>query len=148
MVDSFTFLVVVSFSAFMFCPLCKAEYRHGFSTCSDCRIPLVATEAEAAAVEVDRLWTGDDRKKFESILDVLLDAGIPFRSRESLKSRPWPWISIFLCKFMKPHPTSTAIGTELTQPFPKQKAVMTTTMRTIEALFARLVHLTHVPFCA
>jgi hypothetical protein len=106
MVDSFTFLVVASFSAFMFCPLCKAEYRHGFSTCSDWRIPLVATEAEAAAVEVDRLWTGDDRKKFESILDVLLDAGIPFPSRESLKSRPWPWISIFLHQFMRPRPTS------------------------------------------
>jgi hypothetical protein len=89
----------------MFCPLCKAEYRQGFSTCSDCHIPLVSTQEEAAAVEVDRLWTGDNRKKFEGILDALLDAGIPFRSRETLKSQPWPWISILLFRFMKPRPT-------------------------------------------
>jgi hypothetical protein len=89
----------------MFCPLCKAEYRQGFSTCSDCHIPLVATQQEAAAVAVDRLWTGDDRKKFERILNALLDAGIPFRSRESVKSRPWPWISILLFQFIKPRPT-------------------------------------------
>jgi hypothetical protein len=89
----------------MFCPLCKAEYRQGFSTCSDCHIPLVSTQEEAAAVEVDRLWTGDDRKRFESILDALLDAGIPFRSRETVKSQPWPWISILLFRFMRPRPT-------------------------------------------
>src|SRR6266849_6614463 len=89
----------------MFCPLCKAEYRQGFSNCSDCYIPPFATQAEAAVVEVDRLWTGDDRKEFESILDALLDAGMPFRSRESLKSQPRPWISIFVCRFMKPRST-------------------------------------------
>jgi hypothetical protein len=89
----------------MFCPLCKAEYRQGFSTCSDCHIPLVSTQEEAAAVEVERLWTGDDRKRSESILDALLDAAIPFRSRETLKSQPWPWISILLFRFMKPRPT-------------------------------------------
>lgn len=89
----------------MFCPLCKAEYRQGFSTCSDCHIPLVATQQEAGAVVVDRLWTGDDRKEFEHILDGLLDARIPFRSRESVKSRPWPWISIILFQFMRPRPT-------------------------------------------
>jgi hypothetical protein len=89
----------------MFCPLCKAEDRQGFSTCSDCHIPLVATQAEAAAIEADRLWTSDDRKKFGSIVDALLDARIPFDSRESLKSQPWPWISIFLFQFTKPRPT-------------------------------------------
>ncbi len=89
----------------MFCPLCKAEYRQGFSTCNDCHIPLVATQEEAVAVEVDRLWTGDDRKKFSRILDAFLDAGIPFRSREKLKSQAWPWISILLFRFMKPRPT-------------------------------------------
>ena len=26
----------------MFCPLCKCEYRHGFTTCADCEVPLVA----------------------------------------------------------------------------------------------------------
>jgi len=55
----------------MFCPFRKAEYRQGFSTCGDCLIPLVATQAQAAAVEVDRLWTPDDREKFEGILVAL-----------------------------------------------------------------------------
>lgn len=26
----------------MFCPLCKTEYREGFSTCADCSVPLVS----------------------------------------------------------------------------------------------------------
>ena len=86
----------------MFCPLCKAEYRQGVFTCSDCHIQLVATEAEAGAVEVDRLWTGDKRKQFEGIMEALLDAGIPFRSKESLKSQAWPWISILLFRFVRP----------------------------------------------
>jgi hypothetical protein len=68
-------------------------------------MPLVATQAEAAAVEVDRLWIGDDRKVFGGILDALLDAEIPFRSREYVKSQPWPWISILLFRFVRPRPT-------------------------------------------
>jgi len=26
----------------MYCPECRAEYREGFTECSDCRVPLVA----------------------------------------------------------------------------------------------------------
>ena len=89
----------------MYCPLCKAEYRQGFTTCSDCQIALVATQQEADSVAVDRLWTGDNRKKMEKILDGLMDAEIPFRSRETLKSQPWPWLSMLLFRFMKPRPT-------------------------------------------
>jgi hypothetical protein len=116
----------------MFCPLCKAECRQGFSTCSDGHIPLVATQEEAAAVEVDRLWTGDGRKKLEGILDALLDAGIPFRSTESLKSQPWSWLSIFLIRFMRPRPTFEywidvihKIAIEPALLFSKQKMAMT-----------------------
>jgi hypothetical protein len=86
----------------VFCPLCKAEYRQGFSACSDCHIRLVATQEEAGAVEVDRLWTGDKRKQFDGIMEALLDAGIPFHSREFVKSQAWPWISILLFRFVKP----------------------------------------------
>ncbi len=25
----------------MFCPICKSEYREGFTICKDCRVPLV-----------------------------------------------------------------------------------------------------------
>ena len=116
----------------MFCPLCKAEYRQGFSTCSDCHIPLVTTQEEATAVEVDRLWIGDDRRKFERILDGLSDACIPFRSQESVKSQPWPWLSIFLIRFMRPRPTFEywidvihKIAIEPALLFSKQKMAMT-----------------------
>ena len=89
----------------MFCPLCKAEFRQGFTTCSDCRIALVATSEEAAVVAVGRLWTGDNRKRMERILDALAYAEIPFHSKELVKSSVWPWISMLLWRFMKPRPT-------------------------------------------
>src|SRR5215467_11105262 len=89
----------------MFCPLCKAEFRQGFTTCSDCRVALVPTEEEAAAVAVCRLWTGDNRKRMERILDALADAEIQFHSRELLKTSIWPWFSMLLWRFMKPRPT-------------------------------------------
>ena len=93
----------------VFCPLCKAEFRQGFATCSDCKIALVATQEEANAAAVGRLWTGDDRKRMGKILDGLTSAGVPFHSREALASKSWPWfsifLSIFLFRFMKPRPT-------------------------------------------
>ena len=89
----------------MYCPLCKAEYRQGFSRCSDCQVALVATQEEANSVAVDRLWTGDDRRKMEKILNGLMDAEVPFRSKETLKAQPWPWLSILLFRFMRPRPT-------------------------------------------
>ena len=27
----------------MFCPKCKSEYREGYTTCTDCQVPLVET---------------------------------------------------------------------------------------------------------
>jgi hypothetical protein len=125
----------------MFCPLCKSEYRLGFSPCSDCHIPLVATREEAAVVEVVRLWTGDARKQFEGILDALLNAGIPFCSMETVKRQAWPWISIILFQFMKPRPTFEyridilhRVAIEQTLLFPKQKTKMTMMTKTAEAL--------------
>jgi hypothetical protein len=71
----------------MFCPLCKAEYRQGFSTCSDCRIPLVGTEDEARHTDVDQLWKGDEHSQFDRVIAALNDAGIPFQSKEMLRPR-------------------------------------------------------------
>jgi hypothetical protein len=45
----------------MFCPKCKAEYREGFTSCSDCNIPLVP-ELEPAR---------DDRPEFVEYEEVL-----------------------------------------------------------------------------
>jgi len=41
----------------------------------------------------------------ERILDALAYAEIPFHSKELVKSSVWPWISMLLWRFMKPHPT-------------------------------------------
>jgi hypothetical protein len=97
---------VVSFGAIMFCPLCKAEYRDGFSKCSDCLIPLVATHEEAAGVAVRRLWTGSSRRNFEDILTALANAEIPCHSKETITTRPGPWLSILLWRFMRPRSTA------------------------------------------
>jgi hypothetical protein len=71
----------------MFCPLCKAEYRQGFSTCSDCLIPLVETEAQAMHTRVDRLWGGEKRHEFDSILAALNAVEIPFQPKETVSPR-------------------------------------------------------------
>lgn len=86
----------------MFCPLCKSEFRDGVAQCSDCRIPLVASQAEAAA---DFVWQGDNRKLSNKILDTLIAADIPNHSQEILKRRVWPWLSIVFWQFMAPRPT-------------------------------------------
>jgi len=41
----------------MFCPECRAEYREGFTECSDCHVPLAATlPAEAAPEPAESFW--------------------------------------------------------------------------------------------
>ncbi|HET9219333.1 MAG TPA: DUF2007 domain-containing protein [Terriglobia bacterium] len=43
----------------MFCPQCKAEYRRGFTRCSDCNVPLVSVlEKDPAPVEDVTTGTG------------------------------------------------------------------------------------------
>lgn len=60
----------------MFCPNCKAEYREGFDTCSDCNIPLVTElpkERELEFVDFQELIT--TYNPFDiSLLKSLLDA--------------------------------------------------------------------------
>ncbi len=62
----------------MFCPECKAEYREGFTKCSDCNVDLVEKLADESASEVDPnikfvelLQTNDmtDIVQIKSILD-------------------------------------------------------------------------------
>jgi hypothetical protein len=89
----------------MFCPLCKAEYRDGFSQCSDCQLALVGTSAEAASIPVECFWQGTDRGECDRLLDALSDSNIAHFSKEVLKSNPWPWLSILLFRFMTPRPT-------------------------------------------
>jgi hypothetical protein len=70
----------------MFCPLCKAEYRSGFTRCSDCHVDLVdaVTEIPANAFSEGNLvllWAGDDLPFHASLLEDLKAAGLPYFDR-------------------------------------------------------------------
>ena len=68
-------------SALMFCPECRAEYRPGFTRCSDCDIDLVSElfESDIAAEKLKRVWTGKDQARCAAICKGFREAGIPFK---------------------------------------------------------------------
>jgi hypothetical protein len=41
----------------MFCPVCKSEYREGFTKCSDCGVDLVKQLANDSEAK-EPLWAG------------------------------------------------------------------------------------------
>ena len=58
----------------MFCPVCRTEYREGFTICSDCHVALVAqapADDEPGAYHV--LWRGEN-PEFQSMLVEELDS--------------------------------------------------------------------------
>lgn len=61
----------------MFCPLCKAQRRPGFSLCSECGADLVTTKAQADDTKVRLFWSGSDRGVFSELLGLLKDANVP-----------------------------------------------------------------------
>ena len=69
----------------MFCPLCQAEYREGFTECSDCGVALVETLKDlydeepatpTAPVPVS-VWRGTDSDVGQRLVSSLDHAGIP-----------------------------------------------------------------------
>jgi hypothetical protein len=63
----------------MFCPDCKAEYRAGFTRCSDCDVALVE-RLEEAEIHTNKpelsgtpelLWTGTDARTRDAIIEAL-----------------------------------------------------------------------------
>jgi hypothetical protein len=82
----------------MFCPNCKAEYREGFTRCSDCGTQLVARLNDAAIPSNSRtlpegpelLWTGTDPGILAHIDSALETAKIPHhqRSRDVIGALP------------------------------------------------------------
>src|ERR1700751_5382554 len=71
----------------MFCPLCKSEYREGFTRCSDCGaelVPdLVMAQAPGVAQDPDAdkpelLWSGIDPSAFARIRGALDEADIAY----------------------------------------------------------------------
>jgi hypothetical protein len=59
----------------MFCPVCKAEYREGFTRCSDCEVELVPTLESSETSEEEEgpvlVWRGDDLLAFSRVVAIL-----------------------------------------------------------------------------
>jgi hypothetical protein len=66
----------------MYCPLCLAEYRQGFTACSECKVNLVPTHDEGEARRM-RFWKGEREEKLDRILQAFADADVPYHFRES-----------------------------------------------------------------
>jgi hypothetical protein len=72
----------------MFCPVCKSEYRPGFTECSDCGVPLVETLDETSAATDNApepktavlLWSGTSVEAEGAINRALEEAKIPHHS--------------------------------------------------------------------
>ena len=74
----------------MICPVCKAEYRPGFTRCADCDVDLVwetqhapgptGAPAEPGDPNEDpfcSFWKGEDARLHAELCGVLDDAGVP-----------------------------------------------------------------------
>jgi hypothetical protein len=74
----------------MYCPSCGAEYRAGFTTCSDCQVELVNEPAVAGVPGVRGapsesggfalVWEGENPQEHEAIREALEHAGIDART--------------------------------------------------------------------
>jgi hypothetical protein len=73
----------------MFCPDCKAEYRPGFTRCSDCDVALVERLDESdvhsnnpeLSDKPEMLWTGTDAQMRDAIVDALEAAKLTYHER-------------------------------------------------------------------
>lgn len=66
----------------MFCPECRAEYREGFTECSDCGVALVATLGPAGHHEMAEGLTAVmqtiDSEELATVVDHLEKAEVPY----------------------------------------------------------------------
>jgi hypothetical protein len=70
----------------MFCPECRAEYRPGFTHCSDCDVDLVGELPELEPgdhAKSSHLWTGKDQDRCVELCKDLKASGIPFKVEQS-----------------------------------------------------------------
>jgi hypothetical protein len=77
----------------MFCPQCNAEYRPGFTRCSDCDVDLVQDPPQFALAEGSpaepgdpnedpfcSFWKGQDARVHAELCEALEQAGIPHKT--------------------------------------------------------------------
>jgi hypothetical protein len=66
----------------MFCPECAAEYREGFTECSDCGVALVATleptRREQLAEGLTAVMETIDSEELATVVDRLEKAEVPY----------------------------------------------------------------------
>jgi hypothetical protein len=66
----------------MFCPVCKYEFRRGFTKCNECGVDLVDTlpseNASPGLKSPELLWTGDDTNLSTEICSALAAEGIKY----------------------------------------------------------------------
>ena len=72
----------------MFCPVCKSEYRDGFTKCSDCGVDLVKQLADDSEA-IEALWAGQDASVRDTICDKL-DAAKILHEDDSVESQFMP----------------------------------------------------------
>src|SRR5262244_2695265 len=82
----------------MYCPECKAEYRPGFTHCTDCDVDLVAElpkpkpEPDFDWTESSHVWTGKDQERCVELCRDFKAKDVPFRveqSRQQALRRVW-----------------------------------------------------------
>ncbi len=74
----------------MYCPLCGAEYRPGFTVCSDCQVALVPDPPRAGSPNASNdtsdeksfalVWSGNDSRLHAEICEALDRENIPTRT--------------------------------------------------------------------
>jgi hypothetical protein len=74
----------------MFCPQCKAEYRPGFTRCSDCGLDLVNDLPDANIPHTDEdfreVWAGDNQDRCVFSCLALKEAGISYHVDQNRKA--------------------------------------------------------------
>jgi hypothetical protein len=77
----------------MFCPECKAEYRQGFTRCSDCDVDLVYALQEprqgatSLGAELQLMWRGNHEAECVAVCRDLMKAAIPYKVAQIPESR-------------------------------------------------------------
>ena len=75
----------------MFCPLCHAEYREGFTRCADCDVDLVSllplTDVEPQG-DLVLLWRGSELPFFSQLAHTLREASIACHVRKKMLHSP------------------------------------------------------------